>query len=75
MKQQRGRGRPELPPEERAVTKVLRYKVRLWEELEELVPRGKRSAFLNAALEAALKRLRRQRERDAAQTEAEGGIP
>lgn len=47
------------------VNRVQRWPQTLWSELEELVPKQKRSAFVRDAVEQAIKREKRKRQEGA----------
>src|SRR5205085_12360666 len=53
-------GRPAKAPGQKYETHSLKFPPTLWRLLEELVPRGERSAVIHQALERELKRRRRQ---------------
>jgi hypothetical protein len=58
-------GRPSKPPGEKYETHALKFPPSLWQELEELVPAGERSAVIHQALERELKRRRRRAAKEA----------
>src|SRR5437016_3441966 len=80
----RPRGRPALPSEDQRKTHALRISPQVWAEVEALVPKGKRSVFIDEALKRELARRRRQaaaagpqaaEREDTASAEAKGTAP
>jgi hypothetical protein len=64
--------RPRKPLEDKYLFKTIRFPPTLWAELEELVPPGERSAYIQQALARALRGLRRDRTRQEKGTSGEG---
>ena len=57
---ERQRGRPKKDPDDLSVFKTVRFPKRLWDELETVAPRGKRSAVIHEGLRRELARLRKR---------------